>query len=241
MYSTQVGTPNHIHGDRAAELQHGEMEAYCISNAIMLTATGEHNSPEQDTHAERMIGDLKYMSFALLQKANLKPSFWPHSLKYAAIVWNFTAKRRLGNRLPQELIKGCTQDLSFLMFPFGSPVRYPVYQQQLLDHWKKIFNSDDDSLIASTLSATTQRHVLLTADKRNILQKRHVCHFPQLSRNRLDGTVHTDTAFCNVLGSRRENSFQLFYHSPTAHVHVEPMRGKVVKVSAMQLNCIQHK
>ena len=124
MYSTQVGTPNHIHGDRAAELQHGEMEAYCISNAIMLTATGEHNSPEQDTHAERMIGDLKYMSFALLQKANLKPSFWPHSLKYAAIVWNFTAKRRLGNRLPQELIKGCTQDLSFLMFPFGSPVRY---------------------------------------------------------------------------------------------------------------------
>ena len=124
LYSTQVGTPNHIHGDRAAELQHGEMEAYCISNAIMLTATGEHNSPEQDTHAERMIGVLKYMSFALLQKANLKPSFWPHSLKYAAIVWNFTAKRRLGNRLPQELIKGCTQDLSFLMFPFGSPVRY---------------------------------------------------------------------------------------------------------------------
>ena len=80
----------------------------------------------------------------------------------------------------------------------------PVYKKKLLDHWKEFFNSDDDNLIATTLSATTKGHALLNADKCNILIKCHSCHFPQLSKNRLDGTVHTDTALCNVLGTRRE-------------------------------------
>ena len=60
---TQVGRPDFIHKYRVSDLQHGEMYTYCISNAIMLKATGERNSPEQDTHTEHMTGVLKYMPF----------------------------------------------------------------------------------------------------------------------------------------------------------------------------------
>ena len=126
-YSMGHGTPNHLHGDRAAELMGGECKQYCRLRAIKLTHTGEAGKQNQNGHCENMIGILKKMTFLFLEQAPLHPLLWEYAMMYAVVVWNATSKRRLMNASPDQLFYGDTQDISHLRFPFGAAVLFRVH------------------------------------------------------------------------------------------------------------------
>ena len=123
-FSLLCGYPLHLHGDRAPELQYGETEKFCRDHNITLSATGATNTPEQNTHAEHMVGVLKRITTRLLNQSGLPATFWNYAIQYAAIIWNSTSKRRLQNATPDQLFYGDTPDISHLRFPFGSTVSY---------------------------------------------------------------------------------------------------------------------
>ena len=123
-FSSKHGFPNHLHGDRARELQLGKTKKFCEEHAIYLTATGERNKPTQNTHIEHMIGVLKRLTFQLLMQAKLDPEFWDYALQYACVIWNCTSKKKLHNATPDQLFFGYTCDLSHLRYPFGTHVNY---------------------------------------------------------------------------------------------------------------------
>ena len=128
-FSLLRGYPNHLHGDRASELQYGETEKFCKNHNITLSATGAINTPEQNTHAEHMVGVLKRLTSRLLKQSGLPAQFWNYAIKYAAIIWNSTSKRRLQYATPDQLFFGDTPDISHLRFPFGCTVSYRAGSQ----------------------------------------------------------------------------------------------------------------
>ena len=65
-FSSKHGFSNHLHGDRARELQLGRTEKFCKEHAIYFTAIGKINKPTQNTHIEHMIGVLKRFTLQLL-------------------------------------------------------------------------------------------------------------------------------------------------------------------------------
>ena len=91
-FSILHGYPLHLHGDRAPELQQGETEKFCLDYNTTLSATGATKTPEQNTHAEHMVGVLKRITTRLLNQSGLPGTFWNYTVKYAAIILNSTSK-----------------------------------------------------------------------------------------------------------------------------------------------------
>jgi len=103
----------------------------------------------------------------------------------------------------------------------------PTYMKE----WKKRLGYVPMRVVEKTLAATT---CLAKAEERGDVRHHWKARFPQLHHRRLRDSFATDTFFSDVVSTRGNTCFQLFYGTTSMYLYGQPMKRKSQAVSVFK-------
>ena len=106
-----------------AKTQTGEMwTATSRKFQIQQRITVPHN--QNQNHAERSIQEIKHNTMRVLYETNAPLEFWCYCLIFVVDCYNHTAKASINDRVPVQVLRGDTPDISAFRYHFWQEIDY---------------------------------------------------------------------------------------------------------------------
>ena len=155
----EIGAPSLLCTDNAKTQTGEKWTATSRKFQIQQRTTVPHN--QNQNHAERSIQEIKHNTMQVLYETNAPLEFWCYCLIFVVDCYNHTANASINNRVPVQVLRGDTPDISAFRYHFWQEIDYFEPRAKFpTSSWKPgwFLNIDWTSGDAFTFLVWTQDH-----------------------------------------------------------------------------------